>query len=176
VAATPGRSGRAFGVRRDDWPMTILTEDMLRVVREHGPAFVATVCPDGTPNLSPKGTTTMWDEEHLVFADLGSPQTMANLRQNPAVEINVVDTITRTGYRFKGHASVHTDGEQFAEVVAFYERERGLAPSRVLGVAIVTVESAAELVSPAYDVSTREEIVARNMQRFERVYGVRVSS
>ena len=154
--------------------MPILTEDMQRVVRDHGPAFVATVCPDGTPNVSPKGTTMVWDDEHLVFVDLRSPQTIANLRQNPAVEINVVDTITRTGYRFKGQATVHTEGARFDEVVAFYERERGLSPSRVLGVAIVTVSRAAPLISPAYDISDRGEIVALNMRRFERTYGVRI--
>ena len=32
-----------------------LTDDMKRVVMEQPLAFVATVCPDGTPNLSPKG-------------------------------------------------------------------------------------------------------------------------
>ena len=31
--------------------MGILTDDMQRVVREQRLAFVATVCPDGTPNL-----------------------------------------------------------------------------------------------------------------------------
>ena len=35
-----------------------LTEEMKRVVLEQKLGFVATVCPDGTPNLSPKGTTT----------------------------------------------------------------------------------------------------------------------
>jgi uncharacterized protein len=34
-----------------------LTEDMQRVVREQSLGFVATVRPDGTPALSPKGTT-----------------------------------------------------------------------------------------------------------------------
>ena len=32
------------------------TDDMKRIVAEQKLAFVATVCPDGTPNLSPKGT------------------------------------------------------------------------------------------------------------------------
>jgi len=46
-----------------------LTEDMKRVLNEQRLGFVASVCPDGTPNLSPKGTTTIWDDEHIVFAD-----------------------------------------------------------------------------------------------------------
>jgi predicted pyridoxine 5'-phosphate oxidase superfamily flavin-nucleotide-binding protein len=37
--------------------MGVLTADMKRVVEQQRLGFVATVCPDGTPNLSPKGTT-----------------------------------------------------------------------------------------------------------------------
>jgi predicted pyridoxine 5'-phosphate oxidase superfamily flavin-nucleotide-binding protein len=78
-----------------------LTADMKRVVVEQRLAFVATVCPDGTPNLSPKRTISVWDDDHLVFADIRSPGTITNLRKNPAVEINVVDPFARKGYRFK---------------------------------------------------------------------------
>lgn len=152
----------------------ILTNEMKRVVREQRLGFVATVCPDGTPNLSPKGTTTVWDDDHLVFVDLASPGTMANLRENPAVEINVVDPITRRGYRFKGAAAVYTEGPRFDEVLAWYERDRGLSPSRVHGVAMVKVEHAAALISPAYESAGPDEVVAQNMERFERTYGVRV--
>lgn len=67
-----------------------LTEEMKRLVRGQRLGYVATVCPDGTPNLSPKGTVTVWNEDYLVFADIRSPRTIANLRTNPAVEINVV--------------------------------------------------------------------------------------
>src|SRR6266496_6151577 len=90
-----------------------LTEDMKRVLNEQRLGFIATVCPDGTPNLSPKGTTTVWDDEHLVFADIASPNSIRNLASNPAVEINVVDPFVRAGYRFKGTASLHTDGETY---------------------------------------------------------------
>lgn len=50
--------------------MGILTEDMKRVVLEQRLGYVATVCPDGTPSLSPKGTTTVGDDDRLVFADM----------------------------------------------------------------------------------------------------------
>jgi predicted pyridoxine 5'-phosphate oxidase superfamily flavin-nucleotide-binding protein len=155
--------------------MPILTDDMKRVVREQGLGFVATVCPDGTPNLSPKGTTTVWDDDHLVFADLCSPGTMSNLRQNPAVELNVVDPVTRLGYRFKGRAEVHCDGPVFDEVMAFYERERQLARSRVRGFAMIGVEHVAALVSPAYDTGLSiDDVVARSLRRLEQIYRIRI--
>src|SRR5215470_7170094 len=99
----------------------VLTEDMKRVVGEQRLGFVATVCPDGTPSLSPKGTTAVWDDRHLVFADIRSPHTVQNLRANPAIEVNVVDPITRKGYRFKGRAIVVDRGEPFEQILAFYE-------------------------------------------------------
>ncbi len=55
----------------------MLTGDMKRMVGEQRLAFAATVCPDGTANLSPKGTTVVWDDRHLAFVDLASPQTVA---------------------------------------------------------------------------------------------------
>jgi uncharacterized protein len=73
-----------------------LSADMQRVVREQRLGFVATVTPDGRPNLSPNGTTGLWDDERLFFADIASPGTVAN----PHVEINVVDSILRKGFRF----------------------------------------------------------------------------
>ena len=54
--------------------MGILSDDMKRIVREQRLGYIATVCPDGTPNLSPKGTTAVWDDDHLVFADVKLPQ------------------------------------------------------------------------------------------------------
>ena len=54
--------------------MGILTEDLKRLVSERRLGLVATVFPDGTPNLSPKGTTAVWADDHIVFADIRSPR------------------------------------------------------------------------------------------------------
>jgi predicted pyridoxine 5'-phosphate oxidase superfamily flavin-nucleotide-binding protein len=139
-----------------------LDEDMQRVVREQALGFAATVCPDGTPNLSPKGTTIVWDDEHLVFLHLHSPGTVANLAANPAIEINVVDPIVRKGYRFKGHAEVLTDGDVHDQVLDYFRTERGTDTVRVHAVVLVHVDLAAPLVSPAYESGASEaEIVRR---------------
>jgi hypothetical protein len=144
--------------------MGILTEDMKRVVREQRLGFVATVSPDGTPNLSPKGTTTVWDDDHLVFADIRSPGTVANLLHNPAIEINVVDPDVRKGYRFKGTATVLTEGERFEEIVAFY-RARG-SQSTIRSVVLVIVERALPLISPAYDQGANEDDVRAEWRQY----------
>ena len=137
--------------------MAILTDDMKRVVAQQRTAFVATTCPDGSPNVSPKGTIAVWDDAHLVFLDIRSPRTVANLRANPRVELNVLDPIVRKGYRFRGTGTVLSGGLEFEEVVAFYERERQIDRRRVEHVVLVTVEKATAVVSPAYDLGTTED-------------------
>jgi uncharacterized protein len=144
----------------------VMTEDMRRVVTEQKLGFVATTCPDGTPNLSPKGTTAVWDESHLVFADLRSPGTVRNLRQNPAIEVNVVDPIRRKGYRFKGVAQVHTEGPLFEAGIEFFEEQRlAEARRRVRAIVLIEVTRALPLTSPAYDLGASEPEVAEVWQR-----------
>jgi predicted pyridoxine 5'-phosphate oxidase superfamily flavin-nucleotide-binding protein len=147
--------------------MGIITEEMKYVVRTQRLGYVATVCPDGTPNLSPKGTTTVWDDDHLVFADIRSPGTVMNLRLNPAVEINVVDWFLRKGYRFKGRATVLTEGELFEQIVGFYEREGVFdAPKRIQAIVLVKVERALPLISPGYDRDVTEAQVRAQWERY----------
>ena len=144
--------------------MGVLTADMKRVVDEQRLGFVATVCPDGTPNLSPKGTTAVWDEDHLVFANIRSPGTLANLRQNPAVEVNVVDPFVRRGYRFKGVASILEDGALYDRVLAFY-RDRG-SRNAIREIVMIEVRQAHPVDSPAYDLGMTEDEVRDRWERY----------
>jgi predicted pyridoxine 5'-phosphate oxidase superfamily flavin-nucleotide-binding protein len=143
-----------------------LSADMQRVVLEQSLGFVATVCSDGTPNLSPKGTTTIFDAQHLMFADVATPQTVANLASNPKIEVNVVDPILRKGYRFKGKAAVYEDGEMFERGIAVL-RDRGSTTSRdrIRSIVIIEVTAASPLVSPAYDAGASEEAVVERWLR-----------
>jgi len=150
--------------------MGILTDAMKRMVCEQRLGYVATVCPDGTPNLSPKGTTTVWDEDHLVFAHICSPNTVANLKRNHAIEINVVDPILRKGFRFKGIARVLEEGPEYEQGLDFFRKmgvstERGGRP-RVKAIVLVRVERALPLVSPAYDTGRSEEEVRAEWERY----------
>jgi predicted pyridoxine 5'-phosphate oxidase superfamily flavin-nucleotide-binding protein len=137
--------------------MGILTADMKRIVEEQRLGFVATVDPDGAPSLSPKGTLAVWDGDHLIFADIRSPRTVANLKANPAVEVNVVDPFARKGYRFKGVATVLSEGPPFDSGVSFF-RQRAVLHA-IQHVVMIEVRRALPLTSPAYDLGATEEQV-----------------
>jgi len=142
----------------------VLTTDMQRVVEEQRLGFVATVCPDGTPNLSPKGTTAVWDDDHLVFANIRSAGTLANLRANPSIEVNVVDPFVRKGYRFKGRATILESGEAYERALAFY-KQRGSRVTAIREIVLIRVHSAQPVDSPAYDLGLSEDEVRARWER-----------
>ena len=137
---------------------------MQRVVDEQRLGFVATVCPDGTPNLSPKGTTAVWDDDHLVFANIRSAGTLANLRSNPSIEVNVVDPFVRKGYRFKGLATILESGEAYDRALAFY-KQRGSRVTAIREIVLIRVHSAQPVDSPAYDLGLSEDEVRARWER-----------
>ena len=150
----------------------MLTDEMRRLVRDARLGFAATVSPDGTPNLSPKGTTLVYDDEHLVFADIRSPQTIANLRLNPAIEVNVVDIGIRRGYRFKGTARI-VDADE--DLIRWYAEQGFELEGRADRFVLVRVERVEELTSPGYDWgATEEELVRTYARHYAQVWARRL--
>ena len=133
----------------------MITEKIRKFVSQQKLGFVATVSPDGTPNLSPKGTISVLDENTLVFANIRSPQTIENLEKNPSVEINIVDPFSRRGYRFKGITKIISDGEEYNKIILSY-RQNGIQTT-IKSIVIVNVKQILEVTSPLYDVGYTEE-------------------
>jgi len=129
--------------------MGILTKEMKEAIPAIRLCFVATVSADGKPNLSAKGSLCVWDDDHLVFADIASPQTMKNLETNPYVEINTVDQIGRRGFRFKGTAEIFRTGAVFDSLVNDIHTREGTGVP-VKAAVKVRVSEARPLLSPAY--------------------------
>ena len=133
----------------------MITEKIGKFVSQQKLGFVATVSPNGTPNLSPKGTISVLDENTLVFANIRSPQTIENLEKNPSIEINIVDPFSRRGYRFKGIAKIISDGEEYNKILLSY-KQNGIKTT-IKSIVIVNVKQILEVTSPLYDVGYTEE-------------------
>jgi predicted pyridoxine 5'-phosphate oxidase superfamily flavin-nucleotide-binding protein len=133
----------------------MITEKIRKFVSQQKLGFVATVSPNGTPNLSPKGTISVLDKNTLVFANIRSPQTIENLEKNPSVEINIVDPFSRRGYRFKGIAKIISDGEEYDKILLSY-KQNGIQTT-IKSIVMVNVKQILEVTSPLYDVGYTEE-------------------
>jgi len=119
------------------------------------------------------------DDEHLFFADIRSPQTVANIRRGSAVEVNIVDPFLRKGYRFKGTAAVHERGTKvYAEGVERMRQAGSTLFDRVKAIVVVEVHEARPVVSPAYDdgAVTDDEMLRTFQERFARLHETAPSS
>ena len=137
-------------------------------VNEWRLGHLATVGPDG-PNVSPKGTFQALDAAQIAFAEIRSPNTMANLALDARVEVNMVDVFSRKGARFRGKAVFHPmDSAQATELrPRWIELFGEQLIERSSGFVVIEVTSAKPLTTPAYDVGATEEALRKDyLERF----------
>jgi predicted pyridoxine 5'-phosphate oxidase superfamily flavin-nucleotide-binding protein len=103
-----------------------MIEDAHRsLIEEVGLCYLATASSDGEPNVSPKGSILVLDEDHLALADIMSPGSRANLEQNKRVAVYVCRPEKFQGFQFKGTAELSKDGPVYDRLAAAIE-EKGL--------------------------------------------------
>jgi hypothetical protein len=120
--------------------MTKLTDKARKAIGVIHPALVATASKTGRPNVSAKGSLRVLDDEHVVFADIASPRTVANIKENPQVAIICLDAAARKGCRLWGPAEVITAGELF-DTIANEWATRNMTVKHVVKVAVEVVET-----------------------------------
>jgi len=141
----------------------MITEEIKDFLNVQKLGYVATVSSDGKPNISPKGTIIGWTDGMLAFADIRSPDTMINLKDNPDVEINVIDPLLRKGYLFQGKARILQDGSTYQEILNHY-RQNGIK-SPINAIVLVDVSNVSDVVSPLYDLGITEDEIKSKWQK-----------
>jgi predicted pyridoxine 5'-phosphate oxidase superfamily flavin-nucleotide-binding protein len=120
--------------------MTKLTDEAKKAIGEIRPSLVATASSIGKPNVSAKGSLRVLDDEHVVFADIASPRTVANIRENPQVAVICLDAAARKGCRIWGKGNIFNSGELFDQLTAEYA-EKNMEVKNVVKVAVEEVET-----------------------------------
>ncbi|MDD4859328.1 MAG: pyridoxamine 5'-phosphate oxidase family protein [Dehalococcoidales bacterium] len=118
--------------------MAKLSEEIKTAIGTIRPSLVATASKTGKPNVSAKGSLRILDDEHVLFADVASPRTVKNIKENPQVAIICLDAKERKGCRIWGKGEVLSSGEIFDKVAA----ELAARNMKLNNVVKVTVEEA----------------------------------
>lgn len=95
--------------------MARMSKEVMDFITGMRPAYIATVSKDGVPNVAPKGSITVIDDETLLYADLMAGKTRTNLTENPNVAVAFVEPKTLKGYQIKGKADVLRSGPVYEE-------------------------------------------------------------
>lgn len=149
-----------------------LTQAVLRDIDEAVLCWLATVSPDGVPNVSPKEIFCADGDEAILIAHIASPVSVANLRAHPVVCVSFIDVFRQEGFKIVGRAALAAPGEpDFATWSAPLAALAG--PSFPIKAAIrVTPEKVARILPPSrvfMPGRDREEELAATYRR----YGVR---
>jgi predicted pyridoxine 5'-phosphate oxidase superfamily flavin-nucleotide-binding protein len=119
--------------------MAKLSEEVKTMIAGIRPGIIATASKDGKPNVSAKGSFRVLDDEHVIFADINSPRTMINLRENPYVSILVVHPRTLKGCRIWGKGEIITSGPLFDQLNKEFT-EKGLKVNHVVKITVNQVQ------------------------------------
>jgi len=112
-----------------------LSEKVKGTIAEIRPGMIATASKDGKPNISAKGSFRVLDDDHVVFADISSPRTIANLKENPQVSVLVIHPKSMRGCRIWGKGEILDSGEVFDQMSKEFA-ERNLKVNHVVKITV----------------------------------------
>lgn len=129
--------------------------------------FVATSDAEGNPNVSPKGSFIVHDEATISFAEMRSPDTLANIAVRPQIEVNFVDILTRRGVLIQGEASyIPRDDARYPSLRPLYTNRWPELEHMFSGFVVIKVTACKPLATPSYDMGvTSEDLCAKWGQR-----------
>ena len=119
--------------------MAQLTEAMKDFIKDNL-EWVATVSPDGVPDLGPKMSMFALDDEHLAYHERTAGQTYRNLENGSPLVVAFVNFEQKKGYRFRGEVILHTDDAVYDEQVRLAKERGTKVPACVPVMTIDTIE------------------------------------
>ncbi len=96
----------------------MLTPDVLEYLERSVLCWLATADGEGRPNVSPKEVFAAIDTSHVLIANIASPRSVRNLRQDPEVCVSFVDVFVQKGNKLDGRATlVSRKNSRYARLV-----------------------------------------------------------
>jgi predicted pyridoxine 5'-phosphate oxidase superfamily flavin-nucleotide-binding protein len=120
--------------------MTKLTSE-IKAMFEQQLAVIATASTAGIPNIGPKGSMYVVNDETLAYSEGTGEKTFRNIQENPRVAVMVVDRETAGGYQVKGTAELITGGDFFEQTARRQEERNKPRPKNVVKIKVEEIYS-----------------------------------
>lgn len=85
-----------------------LTKDIKDSIDKSVLCWLATASMDNIPNVSPKEIFDYYEPDSIIVANIASPQTVRNIKQNANVCVSFIDILVQKGFQVKGKAEIIT--------------------------------------------------------------------
>jgi len=134
--------------------------------------WLATVDEQGQPNVSPKEVFAVFDDQHLVIAQIASPQSVRNIQHNPKVCISMIDIFVQRGWKLQGHAQYVGAGDEVFQKYAQPLNALAGEKFKIQGVMLIRVEQAQRILAPSYRFYPDSTTEASQIASAMKAYGV----
>lgn len=152
---------RVRAVRQQTARDVMLTDEMIKLIRDHSAGMVTSINDDGTPSVSPKATFVVLDSSSIAFGNIRSPGTLANIRKRPAVEVCFIDVLLRKAVRVTGCAGIDIKAEADERLLAAFEATWSAYLAHMSAFVKIDIKDAELILSPAYDLGYSQEDLRR---------------
>lgn len=137
-----------------------LTTDIKKYIHNSVLCWLATVSSEGVPNVSPKEIFNYYGKKHIIIANIASPQTIKNIKQNKNVCVSFIDILVQKGFQIKGKAEIigKTDVE-FNEMEKIFNKMIG-GKFPFASITKISIETTKPIIAPRYILypkTTKEE-------------------
>ncbi len=127
-----------------------LTAEIKHYIDQSVLCWLATVSSKGIPNVSPKEIFNYYGSHHIIVANIASPQTVRNIKQNKNVCVSFIDILVQKGFQIKGNAEIinKTDLEFHKMEKILTKMTGGKFPFSTI--TRILVEQAKPIIAPKY--------------------------
>ncbi|QKX06623.1 pyridoxamine 5'-phosphate oxidase family protein [Aquimarina sp. TRL1] len=131
--------------------------------------WLATASKENIPNVSPKEAFTHYNDDSIIIANIASPQSMQNIKENARVCVSFIDVFVQKGFQIKGTARLIdiTDEEFNMAKVPLLEMTKGKFP--FTSITLIKVEKVKKIIAPSYILypdTTEEEQVSSALKTY----------
>lgn len=148
-----------------------LTEKIKESINKSVLCWLATVSTENVPNVSPKEIFNYYGTDKIIVANIASPQTVLNIKQNENICISFIDILVQKGFQIKGKAEIieKTDLE-FAEMEEVLTKiTEGKFPFATI--TKITIGQVKPIIAPKY-VLYPETTEKEQIESAKKTYGI----
>jgi len=84
----------------------MITTEVKKYIDKSVLCWLATSNKENEPNVSPKEMFTFQDDNILLIANIASPNSIKNIKENPNVCVSFIDVFVQKGFKIKGVATL----------------------------------------------------------------------
>ena len=133
--------------------------------------WLATVSSENMPNVSPKEIFNYYGSDKIIVANIASPQTVKNIKQNENICISFIDILVQKGFQIKGKAQIiKKPDSEFSEMKKILSEMTG-GKFPFSSITKITVEHVKPIIAPKY-ILYPETTEKEQIESAKKAYGI----